>query len=311
MKIAVYHRSVPNQKNQEKVNLLRFFSQGAAAAGDLVVDVETYQYVDSDVAVIQGWINDGTTNGKPRPHLQLRKEVIDRNTNNQRHVVAVDSNLFLYADTANKHHYLRYSFDGIFPTTGIYCDTQVDPARWVKISQDLKVELKPYRRNGNHILLCLQRNGGWSMGGIDVLEWAAETIVEIRKYTDRSIVIRPHPGDKFARDYLGEVNNIQLVRNIRMSDPLMPLTDDLKRCWAAVNYNSSPVVGAAIEGIPIFVTDVEKSQCRDIANTDLSQIENPAMPDRQAWVERLAMSHWNFDELQSGECWNHMRKFIL
>jgi hypothetical protein len=50
---------------------------------------------------------------------------------------------------------------------------------------------------------------------------------------------------------------------------------NLKHCWAAVAHNSSPTVGAAIEGIPVFVTDPARSQCRDIANTDLSQIENP------------------------------------
>ena len=67
---------------------------------------------------------------------------------------------------------------------------------------------------------------------------------------------------------------------------------------------------SAIEGIPIFVTDPERSQCADIANTDLSLIEKPNMPDRQAWAERLAMSHWNFDELKSGECWHHMRQYV-
>jgi hypothetical protein len=88
------------------------------------------------------------------------------------------------------------------------------------------------------------------------------------------------------------------------------IIDDLRNCWAAVNYNSSPVVGAAIEGVPIFVCNPEKSQSREIANTDLSQIENPLLPNRQQWVERLSMFHWNFDELRSGECWRHMRKFI-
>ena len=27
MRVAVYHRSVPNKKNQEKIQLLQFFSQ--------------------------------------------------------------------------------------------------------------------------------------------------------------------------------------------------------------------------------------------------------------------------------------------
>ena len=77
-----------------------------------------------------------------------------------------------------------------------------------------------------------------------------------------------------------------------------------------VNHNSSPTVGAAIEGYPIFVTDPAHSQCAEIANLDLSQIENPNLPDRQKWVERLAMFHWNFEEIANGECWHHMKKYV-
>jgi hypothetical protein len=58
------------------------------------------------------------------------------------------------------------------------------------------------------------------------------------------------------------------------------------------------------------VTDPARSQCKEIANTDLSQIETPQLLDRQQWVERLSMFHWNFSELRSGECWRHMREFI-
>jgi hypothetical protein len=70
------------------------------------------------------------------------------------------------------------------------------------------------------------------------------------------------------------------------------------------------VVGAAIEGIPIFVMDPSKSQCAEIANLDLTQLENPILHDRQRWVERLSMFHWNFEELQNGECWTHIRNYI-
>lgn len=221
-------------------------------------------------------------------------------------MIAVDSNLFLYADTNNLMHYLRYSFNGVFPLTGIYCDTKIDPVRWQKLSQNLNLSLKDYRTTGDHILICLQRDLGWSMGGISVPEWTNQIIAKIRQYTDRPIVVRAHPGDKNSSNYL---NQIPWSHSIRLSTN-KKLTNDLQNCWAVLNHNSSPAVGAAIEGYPIFVTDPAKSQCREIANIDLAQIENPLMPDRQKWVERLSMFHWNFDELRSGECWRHMREFI-
>jgi hypothetical protein len=307
--VVIYHKTVPNAKNQEKIDLLRYFSQGVTSAGDISIDNNSLNYQDSDVGVIQGWLGQGAIT---TPHLQLRNKVIISQLQNKKYVVAVDSNLFLYANTANDLHYLRYSFNGVFPNTGIYCDTDVDPTRWQKLSKDLKLSLKDYRTTGNHILLCLQRNGGWSMGSLDVQDWAIQTINTLRRHTDRPIVIRAHPGDKASREYLNPRSpkcRVKFSKAVSLStNP--NLVDDLHNCWAAVNYNSSPVVGAAIEGVPIFVMDPIKSQCRDVANTDLTQIENPQMPDRQPWVERLSMFHWNFDELKSGECWSHMKRFI-
>ncbi len=306
--IAIYHKSVPNGKNLEKIQLLQYFSQGVRAVRDNVIDVDHYGVIPADVGVIQGWIS-----GKPdSQHTILRHNVITQQKFLNRYVISADSNLFLYADTTNPMHYLRYSFNDVFPDKGIYCDTEIDSSRWIKISNNLNIRLKPYRTTGDHILILLQRNGGWSMSGYDVQDWALSVINTIRQYTDRPIVIRAHPGDKGARTYLDPNSpqcRIKFSKRVRLStNP--HLVNDLINCWAAVNYNSSPVVGAAIEGIPIFVTDPTRSQCKEIANTDLTQIENPLLPDRQKWVERLSMFHWNFDELKSGECWSHMRKFI-
>ena len=307
--VTIYHKTVPNAKNQEKIDLLKYFSQGVRVAGDQAIDSIDYHYRPTDVGVIQGWLGQGAITTS---HLNLRNTVIQEQLKQNKHVVAVDSNLFLYANTANPLHYLRYSFNGVFPNTGIYCDTDIDPSRWQKISKNLNLTLKDYRTNGDHILICLQRNGGWSMGSLDVQDWAIQTINLLRQYTDRPIVIRAHPGDKASKEYLNPRSpkcRIKFSKAVSLSTNVN-LVDDLKNCWAAVNYNSSPVVGAAIEGVPIFVMDPAKSQCNNIANTDLTQIENPQMPNRQPWVERLSMFHWNFDELRSGECWQHMRKFI-
>ena len=299
--VTIYHRTIPNHKSQEKIDLLKYFSQGVACVGDTAVDCYTLDYSETDVAVIQGWISNETV----RPHLALRNTVLQQQLARRKRVVAVDSNLFLYANPANPLHYLRYSFDGVFPNTGTYCDTEPDPTRWQKISHDLNISLRDYRTSGHHILLLLQRNGGWSMGQFDVAQWANQTIAQLRQHTDRPIVVRAHPGDKHARNYISRVSG----KNVTLSTK-HNLIGDLQNCWAAVNHNSSPAVAAAIEGCPIFVTDPAKSQCAEIANTDLAQIENPHMPDRQKWVERLAMSHWKFDELRLGDTWRHMRKFI-
>jgi hypothetical protein len=301
--VAYYGGIPPKNNNLEKPLILDNFIQGVNVVGDQGIAHRDMNPIPCDVAFIQGFVHE---HGKDMPHLKLRKEAADLQVANGKRSLIVDSNLFLYADPGNTKTFLRYSFDGIFPTTGFYFDRDIDSNRWKKISHILGITLRPYRTNGNHILICLQRNGGWSMRGLSTINWMNQTIAEIRKYSNRPIVVRAHPGDKKIKQML-RVNHPNVTLSI--SERLL---DDLQNAWATVVYNSSPSVASLIEGVPTFLTDPlpNHSQTYGIANTDLSKLENPLMPDRQGWVERLSMCHWNFEELRSGDAWNFFRKYI-
>jgi hypothetical protein len=144
------------------------------------------------------------------------------------------------------------------------------------------------------------------MRGLSTVDWVNQTITKIRQYSSRPIVVRTHPGDKKIKSIL-KINHKDIIVSNKER-----LIDDLQNAWATVVYNSSPSVASLVEGIPTFLTDPqpEHSQTFGIANTDLSKIENPIMSDRQSWIERLAMCHWNFEELRSGEAWQFFRQYV-
>jgi hypothetical protein len=301
---VAYYSGIPAKNNNpEKPLILDNFLQGVRVAGDTAIAHRGFNVVSSDVALIQGFVHE---DGKTAPHLQLRQQAIDLQKRNNKRSLIVDSNLFLYRDPGNTKTYLRYSFDGVFPTTGFYFDKDVDPARWQKISKNIGITLKDYRVNGNHILVCLQRNGGWSMRGMPAQQWLDNTILEIKKHTQRPIIVRTHPGDKKIKKILKiKFPNVRLSTNLNLSD-------DLQNAWATVFYNSSPGVASIIEGVPVFLTDPfpEHSQSNPVANKDLSKIELPVLFQRQEWIEKLSMCHWNFDELRSGEAWNFFKRYV-
>jgi len=304
VKVVSYLATVPpGNKNPEKENILRYFVQGVNVVGDQGILSNQPTLLDCDVAVIQGWVHEGSKNST---HLMFRKSIIDKQHRDRKHVLIADSNLFLYADKTNPHHYLRYSFDGVFPTTGNYFNSIVDPSRWQQISKDHRINLKPWRTQGNHILICTQRNGGWSMKGFDVVEWLEKTVTEIRKYTTRPIIVRAHPGDKNAINYLNSKDPRWTISSAEK------ITDDFINAWAVITYNSSPGVAAVIEGIPIFVTDPtpQMSQAFAVANTNLATIELPVMPDRESWVNGISMCHWNFLELSNGIAWRNIKQYV-
>lgn len=298
----------PHEDNAKVLTLKRFI-QGVQASGDLGTVCTDMLYQHSDVAMMLGWVHE---HGKQAPHLRFRQEILHQQQQQGGRVVIADSNLFLYKDPANPHNYLRFSFDGVFPDTGEYCDQSPDPDRWQVIKQHMDLDIRDWRSNGNHVLLCLQRDGGWSMLGFNVADWALITIKRIRQFCDRPIKIRAHPGDKKAARYcknIIDLCNTHGIQDVSLSLAGTPLARDLKHCWAVVNHNSSPTVAAAIEGIPIFVTDPARSQAREVANHDLAALENPQMFDRLAWVQRLSQFHWSHDDLISGRCWQHMKKW--
>ena len=302
--VAYYSGIPPTNNNPEKPLILDNFCYGVIQSGDTAIAHRGTNAIACDVALIQGFVHQ---HGKSAAHLQLRQQAVDLQKRNNNRSLIVDSNLFLYADSANTKRYLRYSFDGVFPTTGFYFDRDVNSSRWQKISTNLGIQLNPYRTVGSHILVCLQRNGGWSMKGLDVQHWLDQTVLKIRQHSDRPILVRMHPGDKKIKQLL-KINH----RNVTVSPQERPLTVDLKNAWATVVHNSSPSVASVIEGVPTFLTDPypEYSQSCEVANKDLAKIENPDMLDRQAWVERISMCHWNFEELRSGEAWQFFKQYI-
>ncbi len=316
LKVISYLATLPRSKtpesvakNLDKTNTLRYYIEGVNVVGDFGEVKEDTAWEPSDVAVILGWVHE---HSKDSPHLKLRREIIDNQKRNGGRTVIADSNLFLYRDVSNPGYWLRYSFDHVFPGLGEYCDNRPDPVRWQIIQDQLGVTLKPWRTQGNHILLCLQRDGGWSMGGFDVIDWAMNTIAEIRRYTGRPIVIRAHPGDKRAPKYCARLQKLLLGRRVAKVSITnnRALVQDLENCWAVVNHNSSPTVAAAIEGIPVFVTDPQRSQAQDVANHHFNRIENPDLFDRDSWIQRLSQFHWSHADLRSGQCWNHMRQWV-
>lgn len=302
MKVVSYLAGVPSpHKSPHKTEVLRRFADGVNRVGDNGIAHSERSLVDADVGVIQGWVHAKSPN---TPHLMLRRSV-SSNTRNK-HTIIIDSNLFNYeVGRLHPKHYSRYSMDGVFPTTGNYFKDTVDPNRWKQISQDLNLSLKDWKTDGAYILIACQRDGGWSMGNLGVVEWVKNTVNHLRKHTDRPIVVRGHPGDKNAQRYLSQQGvSWTLSKNEK-------ITQDFKHAWATITYNSSPGVASAIEGIPVFVTDPNPSisQAYEVANTNLADIENPKLFERQEWVEKLCMSHWKFEELSNGTAWSHMRGY--
>lgn len=305
--VASYLMGIPpGNTNPEKPQIIVNFIEGVWATGDKGQIICDYNPINADVAVVQGFVH---PNSKNSPHLNLRKAVFEKQQRDNKRSIIVDSNLFLYADPGNSNKFLRYSYDGIFPSTGEYCNDSPDPARWDLISKRLGIKLKPWRKTGNTILICCQRDGGWSMGGEPLMPWVVRTIQQIRKYSDRRVVIRFHPGDK------NSLNHKRMIARYRLPNVVIShsqhILQDFSEAYCVVNFNSSPTVAAAIEGVPTIVLDPDKSQAAEVSHSSIENINHLQEFDRESWIKKMAQMHWTLDELKDGLAWRHLRKWAI
>lgn len=151
------------------------------------------------------------------------------------------------------------------------------PERWRRLG----VDVKPWRKTGDHILLCPSR--GLPTGSEPQPDgWIEATIAELRRSSDRKVRVRWHPG------------------NWKVNAPAVPIEDDLRNAWACVIWNSVAGVKALIEGVPVIYT-AKDWICASAAGRRLGDIEWPQTPDRTEALERLAGSQWTLPEIASGE----------
>lgn len=299
MRVGIFYNSIGNpRKAPHKVALMDNFRQGVVINGDTAVD-----YKDSvlpaqplDAGFVLGYsLADN-----------LRGRIIQWFRNNQLPLMFVDSNILHYARPEHEWH--RYSLNTVYPDTGVYFFKPIDTAKWSSYSQWHGVKLQPWRHHGDHILILCQRPQGWNMVGTVQDNWLDQTIQQIRKHSQRPIVVRLHPGDGTKQDQINRLN-IKYQGSIRVSTHAN-IREDLVNCWCAVGFNSTPTSVAAIQGVPVYVEDPAKSWAADIAFRDLSHIENPPCPDRESWSHRIANIHWSNQEVISGQLWSAVRQYI-
>lgn len=164
-------------------------------------------------------------------------------------------------------------------------------------AQQLGISLLPWRRQGNHVLIALQRSDSQQWHGMpDTETWIQHTVSTLRQHTDRPIMVRPHPRQ---RANLPAGIGISVPKSIPGSYDDFDLDRDLVGAWAVINANSGPGSQAVIRGIPAFVH--ESSLAASVANLDLTQIENPRCPERSRWLEAVCHTEWTLAELTTGE----------
>ncbi len=141
----------------------------------------------------------------------------------------------------------------------------------------IEVELLPWRK-GREIIVCPPTE--FFMHAHNCADWLDSTLEKLRDVTDRPITVREKP---------------------RPGETAVPLAKALETAHALVTHSSNVAIEAACLGTPVFVSPA--SAAAPVGETDISKIESPVYPDREAWLNHLAYNQFSFEEIRDGLAW--------
>jgi len=158
----------------------------------------------------------------------------------------------------------------------------------------LGISLEPFnnRRRGEILIACQHSASLQWEGQPSMEEWVRQTISQIKKYSGRRIVVRPHPRSPIREKFTDAV--IELPSKIEGSYDSFNI-DYGYHC--IINHNSGPAVQAAINGTP---TICDSSSLAFPVSENWENLENPQLPDREEWFLKLCHTEWTVEEISQG-----------
>lgn len=147
-----------------------------------------------------------------------------------------------------------------------------------------------YTGECKHILLCpSSETVTYHINGITQEQWINEVISEIRKYTQREIIVRnkPRPDNKWWGT---------------------DIKDDLKDCHCLVTNMSLTAVDAVLNKVPVICHT--GNIVSPIASHNLKFIEKPLKPGRKTveeWLKYVVENQFTIEEIANGTAYETLK----
>jgi len=160
-----------------------------------------------------------------------------------------------------------------------------------RFKETFPYDIKPYHKNGKKILVCPPTNSISTFFKCE--NWLDNTLAELKKYTDREIIVREKPYNPEAQ--LGADGKIHTGEN---SNKVPKEKIDWNDIHAVVTNNSSITIKALASGVPVFA---DSNNCAfPIAGKSLSCIEQPVYEDPRPLFYSLAYGQFTGEEMKNG-----------
>jgi len=270
---------------QNSQPIFEAFAKSIIDAGHTVIYNEPYRVMDHynnyDVAVIWSVLWNG--------RMLKNKTIWDQNRLLGRPVIVLEVGGIKRGTT------WKVGLNGI-NRTGYFSEQNNDRSR----ADNLGLVCKPWRSDGDFILVCGQHDKSLQWESMPSMSnWFMQTYKEIRKHSQRPILLRPHPRCRLPNIELG-LDNVYRQEPRKLTGTYDDFDMKFDNIWATISWSSNPGIHSIINGVPAFVSN--SSLAYPVANDIdfLHDIEDPHMGGRQAWLNDYAHTEYTVDEIAKG-----------
>ncbi len=307
MRVAVIEDTANHEQHRQ---VLQSFAKGCG--GDLVSSAQATNY---DCAVIFGSYKKergrAQHKGKGKiiesgmPYVQLETQLIGRPITTALHnEFRVGVNGFLWDDA-------KWGFEHIEHIKHV-----MKRGRAMKVfTRNGFHPLVPWKNDGEYVLVCMQKVGDASLRGADIFEWTENTVNELRKYTDRKIIVRPHPlyrkqtSHNILKEKILKIANVHWQEADLLKENFIPINEQLRGAWCTVTYTSGTGIDSVLHGVPNISCN-PGSMVSEVSKRKVSHVNKLWRGDKTVWANKIAYCQWSIEEFESGECWEHVSKSI-
>jgi hypothetical protein len=165
---------------------------------------------------------------------------------------------------------------------------------------------------GDYILICSQQEESllWR-NQPKTSVWLENIVAEVRGYSERPIIIRPHP----RQNQFTLRNVVRKFRHVTIEVPKkLPGTDStdflsaLKKTWCVVGHNSGSLIESAVRSLPVYCD--KTSLCFPVSQQDLSKIDTAVPKTSQDWLNFIYHTEWFEEEIAQGIPWAILNPII-
>lgn len=158
----------------------------------------------------------------------------------------------------------------------------------------LGISLAQTTRPKDQIIVAAQHRSSLQLAGVELESWITHQMVELKKHTDRPIVVRPHPRCRLRTELLPKDTQYEIPHKLTNTYDSFDMHFD---CHAVVNYNSGPGIQAAISGTrPI----VDKTSLAAPVAVSIDNIEKTYEVDRDRWLVEICHTEYTLQEIEQG-----------